>query len=101
MLKKGVTIMTRYRLRANKTSMVNLLQANGYNPTVRTAHFNKGPGRHRAFWLRWVQDKVLHEALLSSAGGAAFVRVTHGGSTAFIQLSFAELDKFNLKEAAA
>lgn len=93
--------MKAYRLKANKTSMVKLLQAKGFKPTVRKAHFEKGPDRrHRAFWLNWIQDKVLHTALLTTAGGKAFVKVSFGDERdpRFIQLSIAELNLYNLCE---
>lgn len=91
-----------YRLTANKTKLVNLLRANGYHPTVHRAQFSKGAvPKHRSYWLRWLESDGLYTALLSTAGGAAFLRITHGDAQHFIQLSMSELDKFDLKEAVA
>lgn len=91
-----------YRLTANKTKLVKLLRANGYHPTVHRAQFEKHTlSRSRSYWLAWLQSDGLYTALLSTAGGAAFLRITHGDAQHFIQLSMSELDKFDLKEAVA
>lgn len=93
--------MKAYRLKANKTNMVKLLQAKKYKPSIRKAHFYKGPDRrHRAYWLNWIQDNLLHTALLTTAAGKAFIKISFGDDRhpKFILLSLAELNLYNLCE---
>lgn len=57
-------------LNANKTKMVRLARAMGYNPP-RNARFVKA-FRSRTWWLEWESNTGFYSATLSAAAGRAF-----------------------------
>lgn len=63
-------------LKANKTKMIKLLCARGYKPTVKRARYEKA-FRSRSFWLTWFESDGLYNALLMTAGGRTYLRVTN------------------------
>ena len=87
-------------LQANKTKMVNLLQNKGYKPTVKRARFEKS-FRLRAYHLTWLEDDMMHEAQLMTAGGRSYLRInnlTTGVEDKFIHIPLAELNKYEMTE---
>lgn len=87
----------KYYLTANKTKMVKLLQSKGYKPTVKKSKFEKA-FRMRSFWLSWLEGSGLHRALLMSAGGRPYLRVTNNEEEKMFPLCFEELNKYNMTE---
>lgn len=63
-------------LKANKTKMVKLLCDRGYKPTIKRARYEKA-FRSRSFWLTWLESDGLYNALLMTAGGRTYLRVTN------------------------
>lgn len=86
-------------LRANKTKMVNLIRAKGYRPTIKRARYEKA-FRARSFWLTWLESDGLYEALLMTAGGRTYLRITNKTTDEekMIHIPLAELVKYDLVE---
>lgn len=86
-------------LRANKTNMVKLIRTKGFSPTVKKARFEKA-FRARSYWLRWREPNGFHEALLMTAGGKAYLRITNQTTNkeGMLHIPLAELEKFDLVE---
>jgi len=79
--------------------MVKLLQEKGYHPSVKKSKFEKA-FRMRSFWLSWLEGSGLHRALLMSAGGRPYLRVTNNDGDKMFPLFFEELSRLNMTEVA-
>lgn len=84
-------------LRANKTKMVMLLRSKGYKPTIKKSKYEKAY-RSRSYWLTWLQSDGLYTALLTTAAGRSFLKVSHDGEDKFIPVPLAELERYEMKE---
>lgn len=86
-------------LTSNKTKMVKLICSKGYNPTVRRARYKKA-FRARSFWLTWLESDGLYEALLMTAGGKTYLRITNKiiGKEKMIHIPVEELQKYSMTE---
>lgn len=86
-------------LKANKTKMVKLICSKGYKPTVRHARYRKA-FRARSFWLTWLESDGQHEALLMTAGGKCYLRITNKtiGKEKMIHIPLTELQKYGMIE---
>lgn len=86
-------------LRANKTKMVMLLRDKGYKPTVKRAQYEKA-FRARSYWLTWFENNYMYKALLMTAGGRTYLRVTNEttGEEKMIHIPLAELEKYDMTE---
>lgn len=86
-------------LRANKTNMVKLIRTKGFTPTIKRARFEKA-FRSRSYWLRWREPSGFHEALLMTAGGRTYLRITNQTTNqeGMQHIPLTELEKFNLVE---
>lgn len=86
-------------LKTNKTKMVNLIRTKGYHPTVRRAQYEKA-FRARSYWLSWFESDGLYKALLMTAGGRTYLRVTNQttGEENMIHIPLTELQKYGMIE---
>lgn len=86
-------------LKANKTKMANLIQSKGYKPTIRRAHYEKA-FRARSYWLTWLENDHFYEALIMTAGGRTYLRVTDKttGAEEMIHIPIDELRKYEMLE---
>lgn len=64
---------------------------------VRTAHFSKLYHR-RSYTLVWKEPAGQFDAYLSAVEGKPILRITHAGESKYVTLTFAEIDKYNMKE---
>lgn len=85
--------------KANKTSLVKLLCRKGYKPTVKRAHFEKA-FRSRSYWLTWIENEFMYKALLMTAGGRTYLRITNQttGAEDMIHIPLEELKELNMLE---
>lgn len=86
-------------LTSNKTKMVKLICSKGYKPTVRRARYEKA-FRARSFWLTWLESDSLYEALIMTAGGKTYLRITNEttGEENMIHIPLTELEKYGMIE---
>lgn len=86
-------------LTSNKTKMVKLLCDKGYKPTIKRARYEKA-FRARSFWLTWLENDRLYEALLMTAGGRTYLRVTNKTENVekMIHIPLIELKKYDMIE---
>ena len=89
-------------IKANKTKMVSLIRTKGYHPTVRRAQYEKA-FRARSYWLTWLESDGLYKALLMTAGGRTYLRVTNqtNGEEKMIHIPIEELRKYQMTEEIA
>lgn len=89
----------RIYLKTNKTQMVRLIQDKGYCPSLRKSVFEKA-FRARSYWLTWMEDDGMHQALLMTAGGRTYLRVRNmtQDSERMIRVPLGELEKYKMTE---